>query len=291
MRYKCRDSLQRNPSERVAELNREKSGKIRAGIGGWTFAPWRGVFYPEKLAHANELNYASRQLPTIEINGTYYRTQKPATFANWAKETPDDFVFAVKASRFATNRRVLAEAGDSIARFFDSGVTELGGKLGPILWQFTPTKRFLELDFAAFLELLPARYDGRELRHAIEVRHPSFRTPSFIALARQKSVAVVFADHATYPAIADVTGNFVYARLQTGNDAVPTAYKPKALERWAARAKIWAEGGVPDDLKVVDREHEPKRCPRDVFVFFIHEGKVRAPNAAMAFMKLIGHAR
>jgi uncharacterized protein YecE (DUF72 family) len=269
----------------------EESGKIRAGIGGWTFAPWRGVFYPDKLAHANELNYASRQLSTIEINGTYYRTQKPATFASWAKETPDDFVFTVKAPRFVTNRRVLAEAGDSITRFFDSGVTELGGKLGPLLWQFAPTKKFVPSDFEAFLELLPAKYDGRKLSHAIEVRHSSFCTPSFIALARQKSVAVVFADHATYPAIADVTGDFVYARLQTGNDAVPTAYKPKALEQWATRAKIWAAGGVPNDLNVVDREHEPQRHPRDVFVFFIHEGKVRAPNAAMAFTKLIGQAR
>jgi uncharacterized protein YecE (DUF72 family) len=268
----------------------EKSGTIRAGIGGWTFAPWRGVFYPDKLAHVKELSYASRQLPTIEINGTYYRTQKPATFASWAKETPDDFVFTVKAPRFATNRRVLAEAGDSIARFFDSGVTELGGKLGPILWQFAPTKKFLESDFGAFLDLLPEEFNGRKLSHAVEVRHASFCTPAFISLARQKSVAVVFADHAMYPAIADVTTDFVYARLQTGKDTVPTAYMPKALEQWAARAKIWATGGVPDDLNVVDREHAPSRRPRDVFVFFIHEGKVRAPHAAAAFMKMIEHA-
>jgi uncharacterized protein YecE (DUF72 family) len=285
--------MSRQPAEKSVQKSGgrvEHSGKIRAGIGGWTFAPWRGVFYPEKLAHANELNFASRQLSAIEINGTYYRTQKPATFVSWAKEPPDDFVFTVKAPRFATNRRVLAEAGDSISKFFDSGVTELGDKLGPLLWQFAPTKKFLEADFAAFLDLLPAKCDGRKLSHAIEVRHPSFCTPSFIALARKKSVAVVFADHATYPAIADVTGNFVYARLQTGSDAVPTAYEPKALERWVTRAKIWAAGGVPDDLTVVDREHEPQRRPRDVFVFFIHEGKVRAPHAAMAFIKLIGQA-
>ena len=214
----------------------------------------------------------------IEVNGTYYSTQKPATFARWADETPDDFVFTIKAPRYASNRRVLAEAGDSIARFFDLGVTELGAKLGPILWQFAPTKKFDESDFGAFLDLLPAKFDGRTISHAVEVRHPSFCIPSFVALARRKNVAIVFADHATYPAIADVTGDFVYARLQTGNDAVPTAYKPKALEQWAARAQIWAAGGVPDDLPIVDRGLKPRGGPRDVFVFFIHEGKVRAPQ-------------
>lgn len=275
-------SIRKNPGTKTA-----KSGNIRAGVGGWTFEPWRGVFYPDKLAHSKELHYASRQLPTIEVNGTYYRTQKPATFASWASEAPDDFIFSVKGPRYTTNRRVLAEAGDSITRFFDSGVTELGDKLGPILWQFAPTKKFVASDFGAFLDLLPAKFDGRKLSHAIEVRNDSFCTPEFINLARRKSVAIVFADHATYPAIADVTGDFVYARLQTGNDKIPTAYKPAALNQWAARAKTWASGGVPDDLPIVDPKTKPERRPRDVFVYFIHEGKVRAPAAAMAFMKII----
>jgi len=264
-----------------------KSGIIRAGIGGWTFEPWRGVFYPDKLAQAKELHYASRQLPTIEVNGTYYRTQKPATFANWASEAPDDFVFSIKGPRYATNRRVLAEAGDSIKLFLDSGVTELGDKLGPLLWQFAPTKKYVDSDFGAFLDLLPATFDGRKLSHAVEVRHVSFCTPEFINLARRKSVAIVFADHATYPAIADVTGDFVYARLQTGDDKIPTAYKPAALNQWATRAKTWASGGVPDDLPVIDTKTKSERRPRDVFVYVIHEGKVRAPAAAMALMKII----
>jgi uncharacterized protein YecE (DUF72 family) len=284
------------PREPADTRDRQKSGKtkaapggtVRAGIGGWTFEPWRGVFYPEKLAHAKELNYASRQLPTIEINGTYYRSQKPATFAAWASETPDGFVFAVKGPRYATNRRVLAEAGDSIARFLESGVTKLGAKLGPLLWQFAPTKKFDASDFGAFLDLLPAKYDGRKLSHAVEVRHDSFCTPEFIALARKKSVAIVFADHAKYPAIADVTTDFVYARLQTGEDSIPTAYRPKALDQWAARAKAWASGGMPGDLPIIDAKTKPAREPRDVFVYFIHEGKIRAPAAARAFMERVG---
>jgi uncharacterized protein YecE (DUF72 family) len=261
-----------------------KSGKIRAGIGGWTFEPWRGVFYPDDLTQAKELSYASRHLPVIEVNGTYYSTQKPQTFARWAAETPDDFIFTLKGPRYATNRRELAGAGDSISRFLESGITELGGKLGPLLWQFAPTKKFDEADFGAFLDLLPEKFDGRKLLHAVEVRHDSFSTPEFIKLARTKSVAIVFADHVKYPAIADVTADFVYARLQTGKDDIPTAYTPKALNAWAARTKVWAEGGVPDDLPVVDRDTKPKQRARDTFVFFIHEGKVRAPHAAMAFM-------
>ena len=262
-----------------------KNGKIRAGIGGWTFEPWRGVFYPDDLAQAKELGYASRQLPVIEINGTYYSTQKPQTFARWAAETPDDFVFTLKGPRYATNRRELGGAGESIARFLESGVTELGDKLGPLLWQFAPTKKFDEADFGAFLDLLPEKFNGRKLQHAVEVRHDSFSTPAFVDLARKKSVAIVFADHAKYPAIADVTGDFVYARLQTGKDDIPTAYTPTALNEWVARAKVWAEGGVPDDLHVAEPDGKPKQKARDVFVFFIHEGKIRAPHAAMAFME------
>jgi uncharacterized protein YecE (DUF72 family) len=262
-----------------------KFGKIRAGIGGWTFEPWRGVFYPERLPHAKELAYASERLTTIEINSTYYGSQKPESFRKWARETPDGFVFSVKGSRFTTNRRVLADAGDSIKRFFDSGVLELGPRLGPVLWQFAPTKKFDEADFGAFLELLPKTLGSGHLRHAIEVRHDSFRTPAFVALLRKFNVPAVFAEHHEYPAIADITGDFIYARLQKGDDSIRTAYPEKALDAWAGRARTWAAGGLPDDLPLVDASHRPKSEAREVFVYFIHEGKVRAPAAAMALLE------
>ncbi|GAA4534000.1 DUF72 domain-containing protein [Chelativorans composti] len=264
-----------------------KSGIIRAGIGGWTFEPWEGTFYPADLPRKKQLEYASRQLPTIEINGTYYRGQKPETFAQWAAAVPDGFVFSVKGSRYVTNRKVLAEAGESIERFFATGVTELGDRLGPIVWQFAPTKKFEPEDFGAFLRLLPERHAGRDLRHVLEVRHESFCTPDFIRLARKHRMAICYAHHHVYPEIADVTADFVYARLQRGEDAVPTAYPPEELEQWAERAKIWAEGSVPDGLPVIDPAAPVERVPRDVFVYFIHEGKVRAPQAARAFMKLV----
>jgi uncharacterized protein YecE (DUF72 family) len=260
-----------------------KSGRIFIGIGGWTFAPWRGVFYPDKLTQAKELAYAASKLTSIEINGTYYGSQKPESFRKWASEVPDGFVFSVKGPRFATNRRVLAEAGESIQRFYDSGVLELRDHLGPVLWQFAPTKRFDEADFGKFLELLPRELDGRTLRHAVEVRHDSFRQPAFIALLRRFGIAVVYADHATYPAIADVTADFVYARLQTGQDTVKTAYPPKALDAWAGRFKLWAKGGEPDDLPRVDKAPAKKQT-RDVFAYVIHEGKIRAPAGAVALI-------
>src|SRR5215472_8832389 len=189
-----------------------KSGPIYIGIGGWTFEPWRGRFYPRGLPHAKELAYAAERLTSIEINGTFYRTQTPATFRKWASEVPHGFKFSLKGPRYAVNRRVLAEAGDSIKRFLDSGITELGDKLGPLLWQFAPTKKFDEADFGGFLELLPDKFDGRKLRHVVEVRHDSFKVPAFVALLRKFEIPVVFAEHAAYPAIADVAGDFVYAR-------------------------------------------------------------------------------
>ena len=264
----------------------KKSGQIHIGIGGWTFAPWRGVFYPEKMAQAKELSYAASKLTSIEINGTYYGSQKPESFRKWAGDVPDGFIFSVKGPRFATNRRVLAEAGDSIQRFYDSGVTEMGDRLGPVLWQFAPTKKFDEADFGKFLELLPRKFNNVTLRHVVEVRHDSFCTPAFIALLRSFNVAVVYADHAKYPAIADVTSDFVYARLQTGKDTVKTAYPPKELDAWEKRLTLWAAGGAPEDLPCFG-EKPAKKQPRDVFAYVIHEGKIRAPAGAMELISRV----
>jgi uncharacterized protein YecE (DUF72 family) len=263
-------------------------GKIRVGIGGWNFPPWRGVFYPKGLAQAKELAYAGEHVTAIEINATYYGSQKPESFRKWASQVPDGFVFSVKASRFATNRKVLREAGDSIKRFVNSGIAELGDRLGPLLWQFAPFKKFDAADFGGFLELLPETLDGRKLRHVVEVRHDSFRSPEFVALIRRLGVAVVYAEHAKYPGIPDVTADFVYARLQRGKDDIPTAYPPKALDAWAERAETWAQGGEPADLERVDTGHKLAKSPRDVFMYFIHEGKVRAPAAAMALIERLG---
>lgn len=259
-----------------------KPGRIYCGIGGWTFEPWRGVFYPKGLPHAQELRYAGERLTSIEVNGTFYSTQKPATYAKWASEVPDGFVFSLKGPRYAVNRRVLSEAGDSITRFLESGISELGAKLGPLLWQFAPTKKFDEADFGGFLELLPAKIDGVPLRHVVEVRHESFCTPTFLALLRKFGIPVVFSEHATYPAIADLTGDFVYVRLQKGKDTVNTGYPPKALDAWAARARQWSSGDEPADLPRIAPASKAARKPRDAFLYFIHEGKVRAPAAAMA---------
>lgn len=264
---------------------RKELGTIRVGVGGWTYAPWRGVFYPRGLPQAQELSYASRHLTTIEVNGTFYRTQTPATFGKWARETPDDFVFSLKGPRYATHRRDLAAARDSIARFFESGPLALGDKLGPILWQFSPTKKFDEADFGAFLELLPATLENHRLHNVVEVRHASFCTPAFIKLLREFAISVVHAEHDTYPAIADLTGDLVYARLQKGKDNIRTGYAPKALDAWATRVETWARGGRPDDLPSVGTTPRTKSQPRDVFVYFIHEGKLRAPAAAQELIK------
>ncbi len=264
-----------------------KTGQIRIGIGGWTFEPWRGAFYPKGLPHAKELASASERLTSIEVNGTFYRTQTPATFRKWASEVPAGFVFALKGPRFAVNRRVLKEAGDSITRFLESGVTELGDHLGPLLWQFAPTKKFDAADFGGFLELLPDKCGGRALRHVIEVRHDSFRTAGFIALLRRLGFPVVFTDHAKYPNIADVTGDFVYARLQRGKDTIPAAYPPKEIAAWAERLCGWAEGKEPDDLPRVGPAPKGKAAPRDVFAYVVHEGKVRAPAGAMALIERV----
>jgi len=261
-------------------------GNIYIGVGGWTFEPWRGVFYPEDLTQKRELEYASRKLTSIEINGTYYSSFKPASWAKWRAETPDGFVFAMKASRFCTNRRVLADAKESVERFVSQGLVELGDRLGPINWQFMATKKFDSADFGKFLELLPRKLDGRALRHVVEVRHDSFCVAEFVALLRQFDTPVVFAEHGKYPAIADVVGDFVYARLQKGNDELKTCYPPKALDAWAKRFQAWAGGGEPDDLPKSDTA-KPKKMPRDVFAYVIHEGKVRAPAGAMELIERV----
>jgi len=264
-----------------------KSGRIRVGIGGWTYEPWRETFYPHSLAQKLELEYASRQVTTIEINGTFYRSQKPETFKKWCDETPDDFVFSVKAPRYATNRKVLAEADGSIERFVESGLAELGSKLGPILWQFAPTKRFEADDFEKFLELLPSAVGVSRLRHVLEVRHESFMHPDFIALARRFQIAAVFTDSAEYPSFADVTADFVYARLMRSEASILTGYSQAALDAWAARARIWAKGGEPADLPRI-AEANGKSAPCDVFIFMINGAKERAPAAARQLLCCLG---
>ena len=262
------------------------SGTIRIGIGGWTFAPWRDNFYPAKWPHKRELEYAASKLTAIEVNGTFYSGFKPATFASWAAAAPDGFVFALKASRYCVTRKRLAEAGESIQRFVSQGIVELADKLGPILWQFAATRQFDADDMRAFLALLPASEAGVKLRHAIHVRHASFAVPDFVAMARAAGVAIVFADAAVYPAIADVTGDFVYARLEAGVEEEPAGYAPAALDRWADAATTWAAGGMPAGLPLVDPA-PPAPTPRDTFVFFINGAKVRAPHGAMALIERV----
>ena len=260
-----------------------KATPIRVGVGGWTYAPWRDNFYPKGLAQAKELEYASRQLTAIEVNGTYYSTMKPASFQKWRDETPDDFVFSLKASRFATNRRVLADAGESIARFVGSGISELGHKLGPIVWQFMTTKQFDAEDFEAFLALLPKDVDGRKLRHVLDVRHPSFMSSDYLLLARKYKCASVFTDSEKFPSFADLTSDFVYARLMKSEGKVKTGYAPKTLDQWAAAAQVWAKGGAPAALPRVEAQGKAAKA-RDVFVFFINGAKERAPAAAQALI-------
>lgn len=262
----------------------KSQARISIGIGGWTYEPWRGVFYPEGLAQKRELEFASRQLTSIEVNGTYYGSQKPESFAKWHDETPDDFIFALKGPRFATNRRVLAEAGPSIERFLTSGILALKKKLGPINWQFMATKKFDPDDFAAFLGLLPKEIDGHPLRHAVEVRHDSFRSPDFVTLAREHQVAIVIAGDSDYPQIADLTAPFVYARIMGTSDSQKLGYSRKDIDRWVARLHSWASGAQPLDLATV-MSTAPKKVPgRDVFLYVISGHKVLNPAAAKSLI-------
>jgi len=244
------------------------SGKIHIGVGGWTFEPWRGVFYPDGLPQKRELAFMSEALTSVEVNGTYYSTFKPDTFAKWAQETPDGFVFAVKASRFCTNRRELSGAKESIDRFLGQGLTELGDKLGPINWQFMATKKFDPADFEGFLKLLPQELDGRPLRHALEVRHDSFHDPAFAGLARRYGAAVVYAKGGGFPEIEAGAADFTYARLMESREDEDAGYPAPELEAWASRARDWARRG-------------------DVFLYFISGAKVHNPAAAKALIERV----
>ncbi len=269
--------------------NHFEPGRIRVGIGGWTFAPWRGTFYPKGLPQRQELEFASRQVTSIEINGTFYGTQKPESFKKWHDETPDDFVFALKAPRFVTHRRVLADAAESIARFVQSGITALGEKLGPINWQMAPTKAFDPDDFEAFLKLLPPTVDGLALRHAVELRHPSFATAACVDLLRSYGVAAVGADSASFPTIFDLSAPFVYVRLQSADEGLENGYAPKALDQWRERAHLWATGHKPTDLPMLSNDNSPQHAGKngggpDVFLYFINGFKPKAPAAARALL-------
>jgi uncharacterized protein YecE (DUF72 family) len=259
---------------------------VRVGIGGWTYVPWRGAFYPPSLRQKQELHYASRRLTSIEINSTHYRVPPASSYAKWRAETPDGFVFSLKAPRFATDRRHLADAGPDIARFVGGGLADLGDRLGPLLWQLPPHRRFKADEIEPFLALLPRAVDGLPLRHALDVRNASFRTPEFLALARAHGVAAVFNDGPEYPSFADVTADFVYARLTRSDSAEETGYPPAELDAWAQRAQAWCEGHAPDDLPRI--EPPGAKRPRDVFVYFISGAKERAPAAAQALIARLG---
>ncbi|RYY98750.1 MAG: DUF72 domain-containing protein [Comamonadaceae bacterium] len=246
--------------------------RIRAGIGGWTYEPWRDNFYPKGLPHSRELQHASRHVTAIEVNGTFYSTFKPATFAKWRDETPDGFLFALKAHRFTTHRRELAGAGEGIARFVDSGLAELGDKLGPLLWQLMPTTPFRPDDLEAFLKLLPRELDGRPLRHVLDARHASFACEAYLDLLHKHGCTTVYTDAPQFPSIPHARHPLAYLRLMRSAADCPTGYPPAQLERWAQGARDWVD---------LDPANE-------ALVFFINGAKERAPAAAQAFLGLLG---
>jgi uncharacterized protein YecE (DUF72 family) len=296
-------------------------GIVRIGISGWTYQGWRGVFYPGKLAHRRELAFAAESFPTIEINGTFYSLQRPSSYAKWAAETPDGFVFAVKGSRYMTHMRRLRDIRTPLANFFASGVLQLEEKLGPFLWQFPPNFSFNPDLLDEFFTMLPrdteaaadlaTRHDPwmkgrvflapagkRRLRHAVEIRHPSFVTPEFITLLRRHRVALVCADTVEWPRLLDVTADFLYLRLHGSEQLYASGYTGKALDIWAHRIAAWAQGGEPRDRPVSSRSvpqgeyastaRAPKRATRDVYIYFDNDAKVRAPFDAQALRKRIG---
>jgi uncharacterized protein YecE (DUF72 family) len=285
-------------------------GNIRIGISGWNYAGWRGVFYPPKLTHKCELSYASRAFRSIEINGTHYSLQRPEDFARWDEETPADFVFAIKGSRYITHMKRLREPEAGLANFFAQGLLRLGPKLGPILWQFPPNFRFDRARIEPFLALLPRdteaalaiarRHDRRvagrtwlkigkkrRLRHAMEIRHDSFVNPEFVALLRKYSVALVSADTVDWPLLMDVTSDFIYCRLHGSEQLYASGYDAKAIAAWAKRITAWAQGREAPDGKHAGPRPAPKRVRRDVFVYFDNDAKVRAPFDAQALMAAV----
>jgi uncharacterized protein YecE (DUF72 family) len=274
-----------NRASKDIGVTEKQRGSIRIGVGGWTYEPWRQTFYPAKLPRDGELRHAATTFTSIEVNGTYYRSQKPETFAKWRDETPDGFVFSLKAPRYATNRRVLAEAKESVERFFTGGVMELKDKLGAINWQFMPTKRFDPADFESFLRLLPKQIDGRAIRHAVEVRHESFRSADFVAMARDHEVAIVLAGDSEYPRIDDLTAGFVYARIMGTRESEPLGYPAPTLDLWARHAKNWASGTTPRGAKPLLPARD-KRA-RDVYLYVISGHKAFNPAAASALMERV----
>jgi uncharacterized protein YecE (DUF72 family) len=258
-------------------------GVIRVGMGGWSYEPWRETFYPRDVPQRAELEYASRQVTAIEINSTFYRLQKADIFERWRDSTPEDFKFTTKAARAVTYRKDLTQARESV-EWFANGVTALAPKLGAILWQVPPTKKFEREEIAAFLSYLPREAQGVELNHVLEVRHVSFMTEEFVEVARAAGVAIAFVDDTTYPSFADLTSNVVYGRLRRCVASEATGYSNEALDVWAERALVWAAGGDPSDLPRVIRSNAPQR-PRDVFLFFINGAKERAPLAARELIR------
>jgi uncharacterized protein YecE (DUF72 family) len=258
-------------------------GPIRVGVGGWDYDPWRDDFYPPGTARSKQLGHMAGRLTAVEINATYYKLQKPELFERWAKAVPEGFRFAIKGSRFCSNRKVLGEAGESVERFCGQGLAELGDKLGPILWQFMGTKKFEPDDFRAFLALLPGSIAGVPLRHVVEPRHESFRDPAFVAMARAAGVGIAFADSDEFPCIADLSGDLVYARLQRSRGDVATGYPAAEIDRWAGMAKAWARGESPEGFAYAATPPEPR--PRETYVFFISGEKARNPAAAEALIE------
>jgi len=244
--------------------------QIRIGIGGWTFPPWRGVFYPEKFPQAKELEYASSKLGAIEINATFYSRQSPKSWEKWGNTVPEGFQFTIKGSRYCVMRSRLAEGAEGIGNFFAQGFAALGPKLGPIMWQFAPRRKFDRDDIAAFIDLLPETLDGIALRHAIEARHDSFADEKFFELCRARNIAVVLDDSADYPCIEADTADFAYARLQRMSEEVETGYDAATLDGFAKRARAWQKSG------------------RAAYIFMINGAKVRAPAAALALQNLAG---
>jgi uncharacterized protein YecE (DUF72 family) len=278
---------------------------LRIGISGWTYAGWRGVFYPKNVTQKRELEYASRQMNSIEINGTFYSLQYPSSFRAWYEMTPPRFQFAVKGSRFITHMKKLNDVETPLANFFASGVLLLKDKLGPILWQFPPQLGYNQDKLANFLELLPKstfeasrlarkhdeRVSGRcslkadadrPIRHAFEVRHDSFLDESFVKLLRKHRAALVFADTAgLWPYAEDITADFIYIRLHGASELYTSGYSDEELDHWARRIEKWSQGGQVRDAALITTSPPPKRAARDVFVYFDNDRKVKAPFDAM----------